>query len=143
MTPPITSFVIYGEMAQKGNSRRIVQNPMSLKLMLVKSPKALNWAHNATVQLRSTDLLSLTRGVALFTERVKMTVRAYYADESSDLDCSVLEDVLQSRYSGKGKARRMVLAGVVENDRLIRHKEYLHFIDPTQPRAEVTIEVIE
>lgn len=136
------SFTIYDEMAQKGNSRRIVTNPTSLKPMLIKSAKARNWWHSATLQLRAMGAMSTNTPTKLLGD-VRMTVHAYYASARSDLDCSVLRDVLQTRYTGTGKKRVPCLYGVIENDRQIKEEHYFHHIDAARPRAEVVIETLE
>lgn len=140
ITGLILRFTIYDEMAQKGNSRRIVTNSATAKPMLIKSKKALAWWHGATMQLRGCGLLG---GSTPFpTETLSMSAHCYYADERSDLDVSVLKDVLQSRYSGRGKKRFLCLAGVYENDRQVRHEEYWHHIDADSPRVEVTLKTL-
>jgi len=133
-------FTILGEQAQKGNQRRIVTSRMSLKPVLIKSAKALAWYHSATLQLKAAGIMG--RDAAIFTEPVRLTVHAYYASNRPDLDATVLQDVLQSRYMGAGKKRKLCLAGVYENDRLVKELHLFHHIDAECPRAEVCIERI-
>lgn len=132
-------FTIYSEMAQKGNSRRIVTNRLTGKQIIAKSAKAVSWAHSATNQLID---LGLLMGLPTIIEDVRITVHAYYANDRSDLDISVLRDVMQTRYSGKGKGRRVVVSGLIENDRQIKEEHNFHHIDADNPRAEVVIEIL-
>jgi Holliday junction resolvase RusA-like endonuclease len=74
---------------------------------------------------------------------VRVTLRIFYASERPDLDESVVLDVLQDRYSGKGEERELVQKGVYKNDRQVREKHVFHGIDRGNPRAEVTIETLE
>lgn len=143
MVAAALSFTIHDEMAQKGNSRQIVINRATLKPMLIKSKKALAWWHSATLQLRALGLLGTSLTPAFPTEVLRLTAHCYYVDERSDLDCSVLKDVLQSRYSGKGKKRFRCVAGVYENDRQVREEHYFHHIDAERPRVEVVIESLQ
>lgn len=140
--PAPLAFTILDELASKANSRRIVTSRLTGKLVSIKSKKALAWWHSATQQLIAQSLMSTYRDVALFTEPVCVTVRAFYASERPDLDPSVLLDVLQSRYDGKGKKRRLCVAGVIENDRLVREFHCYHRIDADNPRAEVVVEAL-
>ena len=124
-------FTIYGEPASKANSRRVVINSMSLKPMLIKSVKALNYWHAATLQLpRMTPL----------TGPLRVTIHIWYANERSDLDESVLLDLMQNRYTGKGKARRLCWTGIYDNDRQVRERHVYHGIDAENPRARVLVE---
>lgn len=137
-------FTIEGEMAQKGNSRRIVTNRMSLKPMIIKSAKALGWWHSATLQLLENGLMLMdVEGIsAMYTGPLRLTALCFYASERPDLDASTLKDVLQSRYTGRGKKRKRCVIGVYENDRQVREEHYYHHIDAQRPRVEVTIETL-
>jgi hypothetical protein len=134
MTSRTVSFTIYGEMASKANSRRLVINPATAKLISIKSAKSMNYWHAATVQLPK---------IVPFTEPVSVTIHAYYASQRPDLDPSVLLDVMQSRYTGSGKARKLCLGAIYENDRLVREQHFIHHIDAKNPRAEVTVQTID
>ena len=70
---------------------------------------------------------------------MRVTLRLYYATERPDLDESLLLDVLQDRYHGKGEARVLVQSGVYRNDRQVREKHIFHCIDRTNPRCEVEV----
>lgn len=126
-------FTIYGEPASKANSRRIVFNPMSLKPMVVKSKKALTYWHHATLQLPRIKPLEGT---------LKVTIQMFYADERSDMDESVILDLMQNRYTGKGKARRLCWTGIYDNDRQVRERHVYHRIDADNPRAVILVERI-
>lgn len=127
----IVKFTILGELTSMKNSRRNVTNRATGKSMSIKSAKALNYWHSATLQLPK---------FKPFTGPVRVTIHAYYATERPDLDVSVLLDVMQSRYTGKGKARKLCMEGVIENDRQVREQHFYHAIDAKNPRAEVTVE---
>ena len=126
-------FTILGEPASKANSRRIVVNPNSLKPMVVKSKKALTYWHHATLQLPRIKPLEGT---------LKVTMQLFYANERSDLDESVLLDLMQNRYTGKGKDRRLCWTGIYDNDRQVRERHVYHRIDPINPRAVILVERI-
>ena len=74
---------------------------------------------------------------------VRVTIRIFYASERPDLDESVVLDVLQDRYHGKGEHRELVQHGVYRNDRQVREKHVYHGIDRAAPRAEITVEALE
>jgi Holliday junction resolvase RusA-like endonuclease len=67
-------------------------------------------------------------------------LRIYYASQRPDLDESVILDVLQNRYKGKGDARQLIQKGVYANDRQVREKHVYHGIDKMNPRTEIEIE---
>jgi hypothetical protein len=137
----VATFTIFGEMASGKNSREVVVSRASFKPMVIKSRKARDWWHAATLQLRELGLLRLD-GEPIFTEPVRLTVRAFYASERPDLDGAVLKDVMQSRYTRKGKKRVRCIVGLYDNDRLVREEHYYHAIDAENPRAEVVVEAL-
>lgn len=141
------AFNILGDMASSKNRRRIVTSRASMKPMLIKSVKAIDWWHSATQQLLESGVLAIEHSDRmliikrpLFTGPVRVTIKAFYASERSDLDIELLKDVLQSRYSGRGKARKRVVAGIYENDRQVREMHIFHRVDANAPRVFVTIE---
>ncbi len=106
------------EPASKANSRKIVTNRRTGRLMVIKSQKARDYEANASRILRPIS--------PLLEGDLKMTATLYYASRRPDLDESVIMDVLQ---------------GVVyKNDRQIKEKHIYHALDRDNPRAEIVIE---
>jgi hypothetical protein len=127
------AFTILGEPASKANSRQIVtinDRPSS-----IKSKKARDYERDALRQIPPAARLRLAG-------RVKVTMTIFYASERPDLDESLILDIMQDRYTGKGEARQLVQAGVYRNDRQVRHRDVRHAIDKRNPRAEIVVESI-
>ncbi|EYS89478.1 endodeoxyribonuclease RusA [Cupriavidus sp. SK-4] len=125
------AFTIMGEAASKANSRKIVTihgRPAS-----IKSDKARKFAMDALRQIPPAARQMLEGPV-------RVTMHLFYATERPDLDESVLLDVLQAQYSGKGGRRALVHRGVYVNDRQVREKHIYHGIDRANPRAEIIVE---
>lgn len=125
------AFTILGECASKANARMLVK--FGDRPAIIKSSKARNYEKSALKQIPHSARARLEGPV-------KVTLRIYYASERPDLDESVVLDVLQDRYSGKGFARSLVQNGVYRNDRQVREKHVHHFIDRANPRAEIEVE---
>ncbi len=128
------SFTILGEPASKSNSRQIVH--FGERLALIKSKKARRYEEDALLQIPPLARVCLLGPV-------RVTLRIFYASQRPDLDESVLLDVLQNRYKGKGERREIVQRGVYVNDRQVREKHVFHGIDRVNPRAEIEVEPIE
>ncbi len=124
-------LVILGEPASKANSRQIVT--IFQRAAVIKSAKARAYERDALRQIPPAARVRLDGPV-------RVTLRIWYATERPDLDESVLLDVLQDRYTGKGEQRRLVQAGVFRNDRQVREKHVYHAIDRRNPRAEILVE---
>ena len=129
-------FTIYGEAASKSNSRQLVSFPDGKggkRPALIKSAKARDYEREALKQIPP-----------LYRQRiegpVRVTIRIFYASQRPDLDESVILDVLQDRYSGRGEFRELVQKGVIRNDRQVREKHVHHGIDKANPRAEIEVE---
>lgn len=131
-------FTILGEPASKANQRRLVTfgGGEDARPAIVKSKKALNYERDALKQIPPLARVRLQGPV-------KVTLRIFYATERPDLDESVILDVLQDRYRGKGEARELVQKGVYLNDRQVREKHVFHAIDRKNPRCEVEVEELE
>ena len=80
---------------------------------VIKSAKARDYERDALRQIPPAARVQLDGPV-------RVTLRIWYASERPDLDESVVLDVLQDRYSGKGDARQLVQRGVYRNDRQVR-----------------------
>jgi hypothetical protein len=124
-------FTILGEPASKANARQLVS--FGDRPAIIKSKKARDYERDALKQI---PVIARQR----IEGPVRVTLRIFYASERPDLDESVVLDVLQDRYHGKGDKRVVVQYGVYCNDRQVREKHIHHFIDRANPRAEVEIE---
>lgn len=130
---PVIRFTILGEPASKANSRKMVAIGGSPRL--IKGAKALDYEKYALIQIPMHARQRLS-------EPVCVTLRIFYATERPDLDESLILDVLQDRYRGKGSQRVLVQAGVYTNDRLVREKHVYHAIDKQKPRTEIEVRLI-
>lgn len=126
-------FTILGEPASKANSRRVVK--FGERTAMVKGTKALGYERDALRQIPPACRLQLD-GL------VRVTMRIFYATERPDLDESLILDVLQDRYKGKGDGRLLVQRGVYRNDRQVREKHVFHGIDRANPRTEIVVETM-
>ena len=131
-------LTIFGEPASKANSRQIVTfgKGDAKRAAVIKSKKARSYEHDALLQIPQHCRQRLTGPI-------KLTAKIYYASERPDLDESIVLDVLQDRYHGKGEQRVLVQAGVYRNDRQVRERHVYHGIDRANPRAEIEIEALE
>jgi Holliday junction resolvase RusA-like endonuclease len=132
----LITLTIYGEPASKANSR--VPIPRISKdgkpyIQFVRSEKAYKYAKDAQRQISGAARQMLQGPVSV-------TIRMFYASERPDLDESIVLDVLQARYEGKGEARKLVQRGVYVNDRQVREKHIYHAIDKRNPRCEIEVE---
>lgn len=128
------AITILGEPASKANQRKIVSfggRPAS-----IKSDKARAYERDA---LRQIPLAARRR----LEGPVEVHLRIWYASERPDLDESVILDVLQDRYKGRGDQRVLVQAGVYRNDRQVRRKVVEHAIDRLNPRAEIVVRPLQ
>lgn len=134
-TGPI-EFVILGQPASKANRRQLVT--IAGRAQLIKSKEALAYEKMALAQIPPKFRLQLTGKLA-------MELRIFYSNEQSDLDESIVLDVLQNRTQlvpipGTDKKKRvLVQAGVYVNDRQVRERHVYHGIDAKNPRAELKL----
>lgn len=128
------AFVILGEPASKANSRKVATFG-NLPPMLIKSDKARGYEKAALAQIPPIARVRLTGPV-------RITMRIFYASERPDLDESLILDILQDRYKGKGEDRVLVQSGVYQNDRQVREKHVYHAIDRKNPRTEIVVQSI-
>lgn len=130
------AFVIFGEAASKANSRELACFGVGDKrrTILRKSDKALTFEERALRQIPSTARRRLEGPV-------RVTLRMFYADRRSDLDESIVLDVLQDRYARtSAKQRILVQRGVYRNDRQVEEKHVYRGIDRNNPRVEILVE---
>jgi Holliday junction resolvase RusA-like endonuclease len=132
------SLTILGEPASKANQRQLVSFPDGKggkRPALIKSAKARHYETDALKQIPPAARVQLEGPL-------RVTLRIFYASERPDLDESVVLDVLQDRFVGKGEERVLVQKGVYRNDRQVREKHVYHAIDRANPRAEVEVEAL-
>lgn len=129
-------LTILGQPCSKANSRQIVT--IAGRPTPIKSKEALAYERDALRQIPPAARKRLEGAL-------RMTIRIWYASERSDLDESLILDVLQDRWAKNKRtgARELVQAGVYRNDRQIRERHAYHGIDRHNPRAEIEIEPIE
>jgi Holliday junction resolvase RusA-like endonuclease len=113
---PIT-FTIFGEPASKANSRRLVVNNKTGRLMSIKSAKALGYVQAFKAQCPKLPVL--------MTGDLSATITIHYASRRPDLDESVILDAMQGC--------------IYDNDRQVREKHIYWKLDPGNPRSEITI----
>jgi Holliday junction resolvase RusA-like endonuclease len=136
------TFTILGQPCSKANSRQIVT--INDRPKPIKSKEALAYERAALEQIPPRCRVRLAGPV-------RVTLRLFYASERSDLDESIVLDVLQDRWvknpqpaidAGLGR-RHLVQKGVYENDRQVREKHVYHAIDRVNPRAEIEVEALQ
>lgn len=159
------AFTILGAPQSKANSREVTRIGQKLMDVIVgwnddgkpktermkvggrnmnrKSDEALAYEASALRQVPPLCRLRLEGPV-------RVTMRIFYASKLSDLDESLILDVLQDRYKlyevpGKEeKARILIQNGVYRNDRQVKEKHIFHAgIDKANPRAEIEVETME
>jgi hypothetical protein len=123
-------FTIRGEAASKANSRQLVtfgDRPAS-----IKSAKARSFETVAMLQIPSA-------AKRMFSGPVAVEMNIYYASNLPDLDESIVLDVLQAKFTGTGKKRKLVRTGVYLNDRQVTEKHIFKHIDRANPRVEIAV----
>lgn len=131
------AFTILGQAASKANSRKIVENPSTKRLMVIKSKAARQFMDDARRQIPPACRVRMQGPVAV-------VLHMHYRTELPDLDESVVLDALQDHFAitrlGEGRMRRdLVQAGIYCNDRQVRWKLVVHHIDRLNPRVEVQV----
>jgi len=109
--------VIYGEPASKENSRRLVTNPKTGKIIPIKSKKAAGYVRD--FQLQCPLLTPLLEGDLLIAMEI------FYASYRPDLDDSLILDCMQNR--------------IYLNDRQVKERHLYHSIDKRDPRVEICV----
>jgi len=115
------TFVIYGEPASKANSRKLVINPRTGKIMFIKSQKARTYVKTFQQQCPVLD--------TLLTGDLSAEITIYYASRRPDLDESVILDCMQDC--------------IYTNDRQVKEKHIYWGLDKNEPRSEITIRMID
>lgn len=133
-------FTILGEPASKANSREfgLVRVPGTDKqrVHIRKSEKALAYEASAIKQMP-------TAARQMITGPVRVVIVIYYRDERSDLDESIILDVMQAQHKTVQGKRVCLRRGVYVNDRQVRERHVLHRIDKANPRAEIVVEPLQ
>lgn len=111
---------ILGNLQSKANSRRMIRPGL-----VIKSKTALEFEASALMQLKAP-----MRARKPFEKPVACEFTVYYQSRRSDLDTSLIRDILQK-------------AGVYLNDRQIDECHEWKHIDKTNPRVEILVYEIE
>lgn len=114
-------MILFGNLQSKSNSRMLVTNPKTKKPIFIKSAKARKTFNDMALQANAQWNKPPLEGP------VSLMATIYYQSRRSDLDESLLMDLLE---------------GVCYlNDRQIEHKNIWKKFDKDNPRVEV--EVVE
>lgn len=114
-----TKFIIEGEPASKGNSRKIVN--FGKRMALIKSQKARDYEKLFAEQCPILENLIETD--------VKVELIIYYASRRPDLDESVILDCMQGK--------------IYVNDRQVKQKHIYWGLDRERPRTHVRVSPLE
>ena len=107
---------VLGNLQSKANSRRMIRPGL-----VIKSKVALEFEESALLQLKAP-----MRGRKPFEGDVACEFEVYYQSRRSDLDTSLIRDILQK-------------AGVYLNDRQITSVGEWKHLDKNNPRVEITV----
>lgn len=141
----IVTLIILGQPCSKSNTSQIVKLGDRYSLGSSKEKKA--YERGALPQIPVACRVRLEGPVCV-------TMRLWYRDERSDLDESLILDVLQDRYEtrtvaglrggGFQRDRLLVQCGVYRNDRQVREKHILWGgVDKANPRAIIRVEPMQ
>ena len=114
-----TQFIIEGEPASKGNSRKIVN--FGKRMALIKSQKARDYEKLFADQCPILENLIETD--------VKVELIIYYASRRPDLDESVVLDCMQGK--------------IYVNDRQVKQKHIYWGLDRERPRTHIRVSTLE
>lgn len=118
------SAIVLGDLASKSNSRRVTHWGG-----VIKSKKAMQFADDFFRQMR--------RPKEPFSGDVIFTCHVYYSSLRPDLDCTLLQDLLQDK---RGRNGEPVGIGAIVDDRQIKEHHWYHHLDRKRPRVEFTLE---
>jgi Holliday junction resolvase RusA-like endonuclease len=110
---------IQGQMPRKSNSRRIVR--INNRPKNIKSADAINWMTSAVLQIQVA--LREYAVDAPYTLPVALYADIYYRSGRSDLSSELLMDSLER-------------AGLIKNDRQIKHQSISGYVDRHEPRVD-------
>lgn len=130
MTKKTISVVIHGQTFSKSNSR--IFTYISGKPRLIKKKEVQDFVNTSLLQLKSQ-----LRNHTTFEGKVIFEANIYYRSNRSDLDESLLMDIVEQK---KDKKTGIILfKGIYKNDRQIVEKHIYKHIDKNNPRAEITV----
>ena len=113
-------FIIHGEPASKSNSRKLVT--IKGRPAFIKSDKARKYVKRFEEQCPQ-------MGDSMFLDDVEVEMTVYYASRRPDLDESVILDCMQGF--------------IYKNDRQVKRKVITWGLDKENPRAEITVRLME
>lgn len=118
------TFVVFGNLPRKSNSRQVFRNPRTKKIMFVKSKKARDFTDEFLNQVAHLPKNTFPEKTPL-----KLTATIYYQSNRSDLSDELLCDLLEK-------------AEIIGNDRYIFEKVLYKGIDSENPRCEFKLEIL-
>ena len=138
------ALTILGQPYSKANRRKVARlryrddtGEIQTRPRLIKSKEALDYELAALSQIPPECRQRLSGPVCV-------RIRIFYSSNRSDLDESVILDVLQDRYARRktkaGKRRELLQEGIYRNDRQVWDKHVTKGIDRENPRAEIVVE---
>ena len=113
-------FIIHGEPASKSNSRKLVT--IKGRPAFIKSDKARKYVKQFEEQCPQ-------MGDSMFLDDVEVEMTVFYASRRPDLDESVILDCMQGF--------------IYKNDRQVKRKVITWGLDKENPRAEITVRLME
>jgi Holliday junction resolvase RusA-like endonuclease len=123
-------LVIYGQSYSKSNSR--IFSYRNGKPLLFKNQKVAKYVEDARQQL-----IPQLKTHRVYLGSVKLKADIYYKTKLSDLDISLVQDILQQEVD---KRYNIVLfRGVYKNDRQIMELHLRKFHDKENPRVEIEV----
>lgn len=99
---------------------------------MFKNPTVAAYVNSAILQLKT----QLGSHMA-FEGPIRMDITMYYQSRRSDLDVSLVQDILQQQVDKKTKY--VTFEGIYKNDRQIEEIHAYRKLDKENPRVEVTI----
>lgn len=149
--PKAIVFTILGQAQSKANSRKVVDIPKrdahgervmnedgsaAKRRIFAKSAEAMQFEKDALRQIPPWARQRLEGDL-------RVTLKMFYRTRLPDLDESIVLDILQDRWWGKGDGKKLVQNGVYRNDRQVWEKHVYKQIDPRNPRVEVCVEALQ
>ena len=113
-------FIIHGEPASKSNSRKLVT--IKGRPAFIKSDKARKYVKQFEEQCPQ-------MGDSMFIDDVEVEMTVFYSSRRPDLDESVILDCMQGF--------------IYKNDRQVKRKVITWGLDKENPRAEITVRLME
>lgn len=136
---PAVSLVIHGAPPSK-NDRQIVR--FGTKAAIQKGKRTKQWERSAWDQIR--EQLAAAGLREPFTGDVRISGTVFYRTRQSDLDLSLIQDVLQGPLvRGKlARGRRHRGLVIVDDGQVTEYGRWLKRLDAERPRVEIVVELI-